>query len=168
MTGGYFADPGAKDVDRLAQLGFPIAVLSEHGDVEITKVTGSGGRVTTATCKEQLLYEIHDPREYITPDVVADFGHVRVRELAPDRVLVEGADGRPRTSTLKVSLGYADGFIGEGQISYGGPGAVARARLAMAICEPAPDLRGDETYKTAMAGQMVERALRTALSRRTH
>ncbi len=132
VTGGYFADPGRKDVDDLSRLGFPIAEVSEDNDeaIVITKVPGSGGRVTTATCKEQLLYEVHDPAAYVTPDAVADFSRVRVTEIAPDRVTVTGATGRPRPDLLKVSLGYRDGYIGEGQISYAGAGAVARARLA--------------------------------------
>ena len=135
VTGGYFADPGWKDVNDLARLGFPIAEVSEDGGVIITKVAGSGGRVTVATCAEQLLYEIHDPAAYTTPDVVADFSDVAVAEIDSDRVRVEGARGRPRTGTLKVSLGYYDGFVGEGQISYAGPGATARARLARGIVE---------------------------------
>jgi len=133
VTGGYFADPGHKVVEGLARLGFPIAEVTSDGGVVVTKVEGSGGGVTTATCKEQLLYEIQDPAAYVTPDVVADFSQVRMREVGRDRVLVEGADGRPRPATLKVSLGYFDGFIGEGQISYAGSGAVERARLAMEI-----------------------------------
>jgi len=133
VTGGYFADPGHKAVEGLARLGFPIAEVTSDGGVIVTKVEGSGGCVTTATCKEQLLYEIQDPAAYVTPDVVADFSQVRMREVGRDRVLVEGAAGRPRPATLKVSLGYFDGFIGEGQISYAGSGAVERARLAMEI-----------------------------------
>jgi hypothetical protein len=133
VTGGYFADPGRKDVDGLARLGFPLAEVSEDGTTVISKVDGSGGCVTTATCKEQLLYEIHDPSAYVTPDVVADFSGARVSADGPDRVRVEGANGRPRPPTLKVSLGYRDGFVGEGQISYGGTGAVERGRLAAAI-----------------------------------
>jgi hypothetical protein len=133
VTGGYFADPGVKDVEGLARLGFPIAEVSSDGTAIITKVAGSGGCVTAATCKEQLLYEIHDPAAYVTPDVTADFSGVRVTPVAPDRVRVEGASGRPRPDRLKVSLGYRDGFIGEGQISYAGPGAVERARLARSI-----------------------------------
>ena len=135
VTGGYFADPGLKDVDDLARLGFPIAEISEDGVVVITKVPGSGGRVTVATCTEQLLYEIHDPSAYTTPDVVADFSGVHVAEIAFDRVRVDGARGRARTGTLKVSLGYYDGFIGEGQISYAGSGATARAEVARDIVE---------------------------------
>jgi hypothetical protein len=133
ITGGYFADPGYKDVAGLARLGFPIGEVAEDGSVVITKVAGSGGQVTAATCKEQLLYEIHDPRAYLTPDVVADFSGVQVTEVGPDRVLVKGATGHPRPETLKVSIGYVDSYIGEGQISYAGPGALARGRLALDI-----------------------------------
>jgi hypothetical protein len=89
--------------------------------------------VTEATCKEQLLYEIHDPQRYLQPDVVADFTGVRVVEDEKDRVCVTGGRGSARTGTLKVSVAYVDGYIGEGQISYGGPGAVERARLALDI-----------------------------------
>jgi Acyclic terpene utilisation family protein AtuA len=133
VTGGYFADPGCKDVPDLARLGFPIAEVTEDGAAVITKVPGSGGRVTAATCKEQLLYEVHDPARYLQPDVVADFSRVTIAEIGPDRVRIEGGDGQPRTGTLKVSIGYIDGYIGEGQISYAGPGAVARGRLALDI-----------------------------------
>ena len=133
VTGGYFADPGYKDVPGLARLGFPIGEVSEDGSVVITKVAGSGGRVTPATCKEQILYEIHDPARYLTPDVVADFSNVSVEEIGPDRVRVQGATGHPRPETLKVSVGAIEGFVGEGQISYAGPGARARGELALDI-----------------------------------
>ena len=133
VTGGYFADPGRKDVPDLAGLGFPLAEIREDGAFVVTKVSGSGGMVTPATCKEQLLYEIHDPSSYITPDVVADFTEVRLTETGKDRVRVTGGKGRPRTDTLKVAIGYLDGWIGEGQISYGGPGALARGKLALEI-----------------------------------
>jgi hypothetical protein len=142
ITGGYFADPGYKDVPSLARLGFPIAEVQPDGSFIITKVDGSGGAVTTATCKEQLLYELHDPRGYLTPDVVADFSGVRMRAVGPDRVLVEGGTGRARTDTLKVSVGYVDSYVGEGQISYAGPGAVDRARLALRIVEERLELTG--------------------------
>jgi hypothetical protein len=133
VTGGYFADPGYKDVPALARLGFPIGEVAADGAVVVTKVPHAGGRVSAATCKEQLLYEIHDPARYLQPDVVADFTHVEVREEAPDRVRVTGGRGTARPDTLKASVAYADGFIGEGQMSYGGPGALARARLALDI-----------------------------------
>ena len=133
LTGGYFADPGYKDVPGLARLGFPIAEVGKDGGAVMTKVPGSGGMVTARTCTEQLLYEVHRPNAYVTPDVTADFSRVRITELAVDRVSVTGGAGKPRSDTLKVSVGYADGFVGEGQISYAGPGAVARARLAQDI-----------------------------------
>jgi hypothetical protein len=133
ITGGYFADPGYKDVPDLARLGFPIGEVGADGSLVITKVSGSGGAVTSRTCKEQLLYEVHDPRKYFQPDVVADFSAVAVEEIAPDRVRVAGGRGTQRTPTLKVSVGYVDSFIGEGQISYAGPGALARGRLALDI-----------------------------------
>ncbi|MGI4984831.1 MAG: acyclic terpene utilization AtuA family protein [Janthinobacterium lividum] len=145
VTGGYFSDPGYKDVPDLARLGFPIGEVSADGSVVITKVPHAGGRVTEATCKEQLLYEIHDPQRYLQPDVVADFSQVCVAEEAADRVRVTGGRGTPRTDTLKVSVAYVDGFIGEGQMSYGGPGAVARARLALDIVRERLMLTGVRT-----------------------
>lgn len=148
ITGGYFADPGYKDVASLARLGFPIGEVDEDGTVIITKVEGSGGQVTAATCKEQLLYEIHDPAAYLTPDVVADFSNVRVEETGPDRVRISGATGRTRPDTLKVSVGYTDSYIGEGQMSYAGPGALARARLALAIVEERLKITGVQTSET--------------------
>jgi hypothetical protein len=145
ITGGYFADPPYKDVPGLARLGFPIGEVGEDGSLVVTKVEGSGGAVTAQTCKEQLLYEVHDPGQYIQPDVVADFSQVRVEEIAPDRVRVSGGRGSKRTGTLKVSVGYLDGFIGEGQISYAGPGALARGRLALEIVRERLELTGVAT-----------------------
>ncbi|WP_109485875.1 acyclic terpene utilization AtuA family protein [Occallatibacter savannae] len=133
LTGGYFGDPGVKDVPDLDRLGFPIAEVSEDGSAVLTKIDGSGGVINAATCTEQLLYEIQDPAAYYTPDVVADFSGVAFSELGRDRVSVSGAAGRMRPSTLKVSIGYRDGYIGEGQISYAGPNALARAELARDI-----------------------------------
>jgi hypothetical protein len=142
ITGGYFADPGFKDVADLARLGFPIGEVGEDGSLVITKVAGSGGAVTAQTCKEQLLYEVHDPERYIQPDVVADFSHVTVEEIGRDRVRVSGGRGTKRTDTLKVSVGYVDSYIGEGQISYAGPGALARGRLALEIVRERLKLTG--------------------------
>jgi hypothetical protein len=142
ITGGYFADPGYKDVAGLARLGFPIGEVGEDGSLVITKVAGSGGAVTAQTCKEQLLYEVHDPQQYIQPDVTADFSHVKIEEIAPDRVRVSGGRGSKRPDTLKISVGYVDGYIGEGQISYAGPGALARGRLALQIVRERLELTG--------------------------
>lgn len=133
ITGGYFADPGYKDVANPARLGFPLAEVTADGDAVITKVAGSGGAVTVKTCTEQLLYELHDPARYYQPDVVADFSGIRLKQIGPDRVHLSGATGTPRTGMLKVSVGYRDSFVGEGQISYAGPGCLARAQLALGI-----------------------------------
>lgn len=130
LTGGYFADPGCKDVPNLARLGFPFADVRADGSAVLSKVEGSGGRLDLATCKEQLLYEILDPSAYPQADVVADLRTVRFEQLGPDRVAVLGGDGAPRPDALKVSIGYHDGFIGEGHISYAGHSAARRARLA--------------------------------------
>jgi len=148
VTGGYFAEPGLKDVPNLAQLGFPWCDVDADGNGALGKVAGTGGAITLRTVKEQLLYEVTDPGGYITPDVVADFTTVSLRELGADRVAVQGASGRPRTSTYKVSVGYRAGFVGEGEISYAGARAVERARLAGEIVrerlrDDVPDLRSD-------------------------
>ena len=133
ITGGYFADPGYKDVPNLARLGFPLAEVQADGSAVITKVAGSGGCVTVATCSEQLLYEIENPARYLQPDVVADFSQVQLIPEGPDRVRATGANGQPRPDTLKVTVGYHDGYIGEGQMGYAGPGCVARGQLAMEL-----------------------------------
>ncbi|CAK7069260.1 MAG: hypothetical protein DELT_01806 [Desulfovibrio sp.] len=133
VTGGYFADPGKKDVPDLARLGFPLVEVAEDGSFIVTKVEGSGGRVDRHTCTEQIIYELHDPSAYLTPDVVADFSKVTFEQEGKDRVKVSGFTGRPKPETLKVSIGYVDSYIGEGQISYAGAGAVNRGRLALDI-----------------------------------
>jgi hypothetical protein len=133
VTGGYFADPGVKDIEGLANLGFPLAEVDADGRAILTKVRGTGGEITLATCKEQLLYELHDPMRYLTPDVVADFSTVQFDQVERDRVAVSGGGGTARPEKLKVTVGYREGFVGEGQISYAGPGAVERGRLALAI-----------------------------------
>jgi Acyclic terpene utilisation family protein AtuA len=130
VTGGYFADPGPKDVPGLSQIGYPVAECSPDGAAVITKLPGSGGLVTFRTCVEQLLYEIHDPSAYRTPDVTADFSQAELEPDGTDRVRLRGARGTRRPDLLKVSVGYRDGFIAEGQISYAGEGCVGRARLA--------------------------------------
>lgn len=129
VTGGYFAEPGLKDIPNLAQLGFPWCDVDADGNGTLGKVAGTGGAITLRTAKEQLLYEVTDPGGYITPDVVADFTTVRLAATAPDRVSVINGSGRERTSTYKVSVGYRAGFVGEGEISYAGEKSVERARL---------------------------------------
>lgn len=141
-TGGYYAEPGKKDVDGLAELGFPIAEVSENGEIKITKVENSGGIITRHTLSEQMIYEIHDPSTYFTPDCVADFSNVSFKELGKDIVEASGATGREKTDTLKVSIGYKDCFIGEGEMSYAGPGCLERAKLAAEIVEKRLALTG--------------------------
>ena len=133
VTGGYFADPGFKDVPDLARVGFPIAELHDDGHCVIFKADDTGGCVDERTVKEQLLYELHDPAAYLTPDVVADIGAARVEPVGPDRVKLTGVRGHPRPTMLKVSVFHATGWQAEGEISYAGPGAEARARLAAAV-----------------------------------
>lgn len=141
VTGGYFADPGKKDVPEPWALGFPFADIWPDGRVRIGKPEGSGGRIDRLTCTEQLLYEMHDPAAYVTPDCVLDVTGVEFVQAGPDLVEVKGARCRPRPEKLKVSVGWLEGFIGEGQLSYGGPNAVARARLAGEIVRRRLELR---------------------------
>lgn len=141
-TGGYYAEPGKKDVENLARLGFPIAEVSEDGSFIITKIAEAGGLITRHTLTEQLMYEIHDPANYITPDVIADFSKVEFHESCKDVVEVTGASGKEKTDSFKVSIGYKDGFIGEGEISYGGPGAYERGKLAAEIVKERLEIRG--------------------------
>jgi hypothetical protein len=133
VTGGYFADPGFKDVPDISNVGFPLAELSADGSFVITKADATGGAVNARTVKEQLLYELHDPAAYLTPDVVADISEAEVHEIGLNRVTVTGIRGHQRPDTLKVTVCFAGGWLGEGEISYAGPNAEARARLAADI-----------------------------------
>ncbi|GAA1176967.1 DUF1446 domain-containing protein [Ornithinimicrobium humiphilum] len=133
LTGGYYADPVTKPVPRLAELGFPFADVAADGSAVLGKLEESGGLLTVRTATEQLLYEVGDPAAYLTPDVTADFSQVRLEQVGPDRVAVSGASGRPRPDALKVTLGFRGSWRGEGQITYAGPRALARAELARDI-----------------------------------
>jgi hypothetical protein len=163
ITGGYFADPGYKDVPNLARLGFPLAEVGEDGSAVIGKLAGTGGTVSVKTCKEQLLYELHDPARYYQPDVVADFSKVQFDQVGPDRVAVSGGTGRPRPDTLKVTIGYRDGYVGEGQFSYAGAGALARARLTLEIVAGRLRLTGVATTELRLDIIGVDSVLRGAL-----
>lgn len=166
VTGGYFADPGFKDVPRPWDLAFPIAEVEADGSAVISKVAGTGGSVDLRTVKEQMLYEVHDPAHYITPDVVVDFTTARLSEDGPDRVRVTHIGGKPRTATLKVSIGCIEGFIGEDMFFYAGPGALRRAQLAKQILEErfrivdlrAEDVRIDFLGLNAIHGAMTPAA----------
>lgn len=130
VTGGYFADPGIKDVPGFAELGYPIAEVDAAGDLVITKPTGTGGIVDRRTVTEQILYEVHDPAAYLTPDVVLDVTDVELAPHGADRVRLSGARGTARPAALKATVFVESGFLGEAEISYAGPNAAARARLA--------------------------------------
>jgi hypothetical protein len=130
VTGGYFADPGLKDVPALDRVGFPFAEIAVDGACVIGKADATGGLVTEATVKEQLLYEVHDPAANLTPDVTADISHAEVCQTAADRVALTGVTGHARPERLKVTVCHEGGWLAEGEISYAGPGAEARARLA--------------------------------------
>jgi hypothetical protein len=131
VTGGYFADPGRKDVPGSDNIGFPFAEIAADGTCIVSKAAGTGGLVDCRTVKEQLLYEVHDPAAYLTPDVVADITQATVAQVGPDRVRLSGVRGHPRTPTLKALAFFDGGWLGEAEISYAGPNAEARARLAM-------------------------------------
>ena len=133
VTGGYFADPGKKDVPDLANVGYPITEIAADGTCICTKAANTGGLVDTRTVKEQLLYEVHDPAAYLTPDVVADISQAEVAQVGPNRVRLSGVRGHPRPATLKSNVFFDGGWFGEGEISYAGPNAEARARLGMDI-----------------------------------
>jgi hypothetical protein len=161
VTGGYFSDPGFKEVPEPWNFGFPIAEVSEDGSAILSKVAGTGGAVTLQTVKEQMLYEVHDPANYLTPDVVVDFTRARLEQVGPDRVRVSNIGGKPRTPTLKASLGCTEGFIGEDMFFYAGPGALRRAKLAKKILEErfkivglqAEDMRIDFLGMNAIHGE---------------
>ena len=141
IVAGHMAECGAQGtggncqvdwetVPNLADVGYPIIEAEPDGTFVATKHAGTGGRVTVASVKEQLLYEIGDPRAYITPDVVADFTTIRLKQDGPDRVRVTGVGGHPATNYYKVSISYAAGFKAMGQMAYGWPDAYKKARAA--------------------------------------
>ena len=130
VTGGYFADPGFKDVEGQADIGFPYAEVGADGGICVTKLPDTGGLVDERTVKEQLLYEVHDPERYRTPDVTADFSNARVAAAGADRVAVRDISGSPRPAKLKATVAFDGGWLAEAAISYAGDGAQARAALA--------------------------------------
>ena len=135
VSGGYYSTPTRDEVEDLWNVGFPIAEVSENGDVIITKTNTTSGKVTTDTCKEQLIYEIHNPKEYMTPDGIADFTTISLKEIEKNKVFLTGATGKEKPATLKVSMGYKDCFIAEAAISYGGSLAFEKAKEAKKVIE---------------------------------
>lgn len=119
-----------RNIPNLANVGFPIAEASPDGSIVITKHEGTGGRINIPGIKEQLVYEMGDPRAYITPDCVADFTTIRLEEAGPNRVRVYGIEGRPATDLLKVSISYSAGYKAVGTLVYSWPDAYDKARAA--------------------------------------
>ncbi len=130
VTGGYYADPGKKDVPDMANLGHPFVDVVSDGSGLLSKVDGTGGIINLDTAKEQLLYEVVNPYEYYTPDVIADFTTVHLKEVGKDTIRITGGTGKKKPHTYKVSVGYQAFYLGEGEITYAGSNAVARATLA--------------------------------------
>ncbi len=119
-----------ESIPDLADVGFPIIEAAADGSFVVTKHDGTGGRVGIETVTEQLVYEMGDPHEYITPDVIADFTTIRLEQAGPDRVRVHGVRGRPRTDMLKVSIAFHTGYKAVGTLVYGWPDPVAKAQAA--------------------------------------
>ncbi len=131
-------------IEGMAELGFPIVEVSPDGSFVVTKHEGTGGRVTRASVAEQILYEMGDPQEYITPDVIADFTSIRLDEVGTNRVRVDGVKGRSATDFLKVSIAYAGGWKATGTLTYSWPDAAAKARGAAQILRERLDRLGLE------------------------
>jgi hypothetical protein len=119
-----------RNIPDLSNVGFPIAEASPDGTFVITKHEGTGGCVNVPSVKEQLVYEMGDPHHYITPDCVADFTTVHLRQEGNDRVRVYGIEGRPATEFLKVSISYSAGFKAVGTLVYAWPDAFEKAQAA--------------------------------------
>jgi Acyclic terpene utilisation family protein AtuA len=131
-----------QDIPDLANVGFPIAEASPDGTFVITKHDGTGGRVNLPSVKEQLVYEMGDPHEYITPDCVADFTTIQLADDGQDRVRVFGIEGRPATDFLKVSISYSAGYKAVGTLVYSWPDAYAKAEAADKILRARLDRLG--------------------------
>lgn len=127
-TGGI--DSQWDPAESLSNVGYPIAEIDRDGNCVITKPENTAGRVTTATVAEQLVYEIGDPAHYLTPDVDADFRHVALVQVGPDRVAVSGGAGAVAPPTLKVSLAYYDGYMASGTLVIAGRNSIEKARAA--------------------------------------
>jgi len=133
VTGGNYADLGYKDVPRPEAIGFPIAEVEADGSFVITKAPSTGGLVSVRTVTEQVLYEMHDPAAYLMPDVTLDVTGIELEQVGPDRVRVTGVRGWPQPPSLKATVSFPGDWLGEAEISYAGPNALARARLAAEV-----------------------------------
>jgi hypothetical protein len=132
VSGGNFLG-GWREVPDLEHVGFPIIEAYSDGEFIVTKHENTGGLVNARTVKEQIVYELGDPKEYITPDVVADFSTIHLKEEGKNRVRVYGIEGRPPTDLFKVSISYADGWTVFGELTYAWPEALDKAKKAEEI-----------------------------------
>jgi hypothetical protein len=133
-SGGNFGSAGEwATIPDLAHIGYPIAEVREDGVAVISKAPGTGGRVSFDTVRQQLLYEVHNPHRYISPDVVLDMGTLTLTDLGGDRVEVKGATGLPRPDTLKIVAGYEDGWMGSAVVGFCWPDALRKAEATVAI-----------------------------------
>jgi Acyclic terpene utilisation family protein AtuA len=133
-TGGNFGGDW-RSIPDLAHIGYPIAEVWKSGEAIISKAPGTGGRVSFDTLREQLLYEVHDPHHYMTPDVDVDMTTLHMEEIGLDQVRVTGATGQPAPDTLKIVAGYEDGVMGQALLGYAWPDALAKARVAAEIIQ---------------------------------
>jgi hypothetical protein len=131
-----------RNIPDLANVGYPIIEAAPDGTFIVTKHPNTGGRISVATVKEQLLYEMGDPKSYITPDAVADFTTIHLEDAGPDRVRVHGVRGGAATDSLKVSIAYSDGYKAVGTLVYAWPDAVEKAQAADRILRERLDRMG--------------------------
>jgi len=131
-----------QSIPDLWDIGYPIIEAQADGTFSVTKHAGTGGRVSVASIKEQLVYEMGDPRQYITPDCVADFTTIQLEEAGADRVRVSGVKGRAATEFYKVSISYSSGFKAVGSLIYSWPDAYEKARAADRILRRRLDALG--------------------------
>lgn len=147
VTGGNL-QVGWEAVPALERIGFPVAEVSEDGSFILTKPENTGGAVTLNSVKEQFLYEIHDPTNYITPDVICDLTTTKLEAVGPDQVRVSGTRGKQAPPTLKALLGFADGWMGEGYISFSWPKAYSKAKRAAEIILNRLEMQGVKPEET--------------------
>jgi hypothetical protein len=169
-TGGNFGGDW-RSITGLDHIGYPIAEVAADGTALITKAPGTGGRVSFDTLREQLLYEVHDPRAYVTPDVTVDLTTVRLTDRGNDEVAVTGATGHPAPERLKVVAGYHDGWMGQAMVGYAWPDALAKAEAAERIIRaqlaahgPVPDLHTEFLGLDSLHGPLADRRGAEALN----
>ena len=146
-TGGNY-DYDWEHVPRPELLGYPIVEVSEKGSLVLTKTKNTGGLVTVQSVKEQLMYEIHDPSQYITPDVVADFSKITLEEIERDHVAVRGVTGKPAPDTLKLCVGYLEGYRNIAYLPYSWPRALDKAKMAADILDKRMAMKGLKAIRT--------------------